>query len=111
MSTEQTAPASIQRVKDVFAHKTIERFYDHLLTQEAEQARASQILAEQDTLEGELGLLPIQSWFFSQNFAQPAHWNQAFLVKTPALEPERLEAALQAQWHRASRQLDALRLR
>ncbi len=94
-------------VKDVFAHKTIERFYDHLITLEAEQARASRIVAEQGRLSGELGLLPIQSWFFTRNFAQPTHWNQAFLVKTPALDLGRLEVALQALVQRH----DAFRLR
>nr|CCA29203.1 non-ribosomal peptide synthetase/polyketide synthase [Myxococcus xanthus] len=83
-------------VKDVFAHKTLERFYDHLLAREAEQTPASESVTEQGLLEGELGLLPIQSWFFAQDFARPAHWNQAFLVKTPPLAPERLEEALRA---------------
>lgn len=51
---------------------------------------------------GECPLLPIQQWFFQQDFAQPHHWNQAFMVRLPAgLRHEQLQNALQslAQHH------------
>ncbi len=44
--------------------------------------------------EGEAPLLPIQRWFFDQEFALPDHWNQAFLIATPRLDPERLRQAV-----------------
>lgn len=55
---------------------------------------------------GDISLTPIQHWFFEQQFAEPQHWNQALLLKTPALDHGHLQRAAQAvvQHH------DALRL-
>jgi len=39
---------------------------------------------EQGQLTGQFDLLPVQQWFFEQQFAQPNHWNQAFMVQLPA---------------------------
>ena len=51
---------------------------------------------------------PIQSWFFEQRFADPNHWNQAFLLETPpGLDLELLQKSLaHVMGHH-----DALRLR
>ncbi len=38
---------------------------------------------------------PIQSWFFEQRFADPNHWNQAFLLELPAaIDLDQLQQAL-----------------
>ncbi|HEY8371301.1 MAG TPA: amino acid adenylation domain-containing protein [Pseudonocardiaceae bacterium] len=93
-------------VGDVFAHRTIERFHDEVL-RTAESTEAVSVRTEQGTLAGDVPLLPIQSWFFAQNFPRAHHWNQAFLIHTPHLDPERLRESLRA----VVAQHDALRLR
>src|SRR5690606_10807381 len=62
---------------------------------------------EQGVLTGEVPHLPMQTWFQRQRFPQPQHWNQAFLVRTPILDVDRLQAAVGVllRYH------DALRLR
>ena len=40
-------------------------------------------------------LLPVQQWFFEQNFNSPAHWNQSMLLRcAEAVAPERLAAII-----------------
>lgn len=58
-------------------------------------------------LVGEAPLLPIQQWFFDQDFVRPDHWNQAFLVATPRLDTERLRHAV----HQLGNRHGAFRLR
>ena len=41
-------------------------------------------------------LLPIQRWFFAKPLAVPEHWNQYFVVRTPALDVQRLRTAFAA---------------
>ncbi|MEU7168290.1 amino acid adenylation domain-containing protein, partial [Streptomyces morookaense] len=93
-------------VRDVFAHRTIERFYDRVVAG-SEAATATAVRTEQGVLEGDVPLLPVQSWFFAQDFPRPGHWNQAFLVRTPELALPRLESALRA----LAEHHDVLRLR
>ena len=58
--------------------------------------------------EGSVPLTPIQSLFFQQPLAAPAHYNQSLLLQTR----QRLKAeALRAAVHGLLRQHDALRLR
>ena len=46
---------------------------------------------------GEVPLLPMQRWFFAQNFADPHHWNQAVILEPrEAIDFELLTAALAA---------------
>jgi non-ribosomal peptide synthase protein (TIGR01720 family) len=64
--------------------------------------------AEQSMVIGSVPLVPIQHWFFEQNFVDPHHWNQAVLLQVQqTLDPDLLRRVL--------RQLlvhhDALRLR
>ncbi|MGH8793949.1 MAG: amino acid adenylation domain-containing protein, partial [Stackebrandtia sp.] len=92
-------------VRDVFSLPTVELFADFAESREA--AARVETRAEQGRLDGELELLPIQSWFFAQDFSRPEHWNQAFSVRTPELELPRLETALRALVERH----DAFRLR
>ncbi|MDQ1015676.1 non-ribosomal peptide synthetase/type I polyketide synthase [Streptomyces afghaniensis] len=95
-------------VRDVFEHRTVERFHDRVLAVAEPEAGAGVVtLAEQGVLSGEVPLLPVQEWFFGRGFARPGHWNQAFLIRVPELERGRLEAALRGLVERH----DALRLR
>ncbi|MCA0973316.1 amino acid adenylation domain-containing protein [Halomonas denitrificans] len=66
----------------------------------AQRQDGADIDAEQGRLAGTFSLLPIQSWFFEQEFAQPGHWNQAFMVAIPerVTVPE-LQEALVALSH------------
>ncbi|MFM5979975.1 MAG: amino acid adenylation domain-containing protein, partial [Sphaerospermopsis kisseleviana] len=51
---------------------------------------------EQELVTGKLPLTPIQHWFFEQNFTQPHHFNQAFLLSVPSdIKPEPLKQAFQ----------------
>jgi iturin family lipopeptide synthetase A len=64
--------------------------------------------SEQGEVSGEAPLTPIQRWFFAQELAVPAHYNQSLLLKAQ----RRLKAdALQAAVRGVLRQHDALRLR
>jgi amino acid adenylation domain-containing protein/non-ribosomal peptide synthase protein (TIGR01720 family) len=74
--------------RQFFEHQTIAELAPH-----AEHEAAS--TAEQGTLAGESPLLPIQSWFFEQDFPSAWHWNQAMLLEVgERLDVERLRAAL-----------------
>ena len=65
------------------------------------------IQAEQGTLVGPVSLLPIQDWFFAKPLRYPSHWNQCFVIRTPALDLTRLSTAYATlQTHH-----DAFRLR
>lgn len=70
------------------------------------QTQSAQINQEQQAISGACPLLPIQQWFFKQNFAQPHHWNQAFMLRLPAnIDAAQLQVALE----QLSRQHDMLR--
>ncbi|MBP9691731.1 MAG: amino acid adenylation domain-containing protein [Alphaproteobacteria bacterium] len=79
-------------VKDIFSYKTIERLCGNILSQNLRDKL--QIKAEHGLLTGEVDLLPIQEWFFDNNFCKASHWNQSFLIKTPELDNHRLETCL-----------------
>lgn len=80
-------------IKDIFNYKTIEKLYDNVLSKDLTDK--AEIKSEQGTLYGEAGLLPIQEWFFENNFAKAPHWNQSFLIKTPELDIEKLKACVE----------------
>ena len=42
------------------------------------------ITAEQGLVTGTFPLIPIQQWFFDENFANPHHWNQAVMLNVPS---------------------------
>jgi amino acid adenylation domain-containing protein/non-ribosomal peptide synthase protein (TIGR01720 family) len=72
----------------------------------AQTTRASD--AEQETLTGEVSLVPIQRWFFEQEFPHPDHWNMSLLLDARV----RLDAALLEQaFAHLVRHHDALRSR
>lgn len=57
-----------------------------------------QKIEESKSLPSKFDLLPIQKWFFRQheleNINNPNYWNQSFLIKTPLLDKEKLEVAI-----------------
>lgn len=77
-------------IKDIFQYRTIERLAEQIKT----KTRTSSQPAEQGILSGSFNLLPIQHWFFEQDFSMPSHWNQAFLVRVPVLSRSRLSTIL-----------------
>ncbi|WP_437299547.1 non-ribosomal peptide synthase/polyketide synthase [Sorangium sp. So ce426] len=60
--------------KDLFQHQTLEA----LAAVAGAMAPAS---VEQDHASGEVGLTPIQGWFFEQQLAEMHHWNQSVLLE------------------------------
>lgn len=63
------------------------------MAQRASFNESAQIIPGEKT--GSVDLLPAQRWFFEQNFASPAHFNQAVTLKFPHnIDPIRLESAL-----------------
>ena len=88
----QTLSINYITIKDIFFFKTIQRLYDNLIKGKLEDT--NKILTEQGILSGKLSLLPIQKWFFDNNFTIPHHWNQAFIIKTPNLDVKILEKCL-----------------
>ncbi|WP_164503864.1 non-ribosomal peptide synthetase [Rickettsiales endosymbiont of Stachyamoeba lipophora] len=80
-------------VKDIFNFKSIERLYDNVLSKSSDEE--TELNIEHGVLEGEVPLLPIQEWFFANKFEKPNHWNQAFIVKIPTLDIERLKNSLE----------------
>ena len=87
--------------KQVFDHQTIAELA-------AVAGKATSVEAEQGMVTGEVSFTPIQSWFFEQNFPEPHHWNQSFMIEVPpTLNPTLLEKTVQhlLEHH------DALRLR
>ncbi|MDP1603152.1 MAG: amino acid adenylation domain-containing protein [Legionella sp.] len=79
-------------IKDIFQCRTVKRLVDHVLA----NASPATISAEQGILEGAFGLLPIQQWFFEEQFSRPNHWNQAFIVRVQPLCVAHLESLLPA---------------
>ncbi|MEV6340629.1 amino acid adenylation domain-containing protein [Nocardia vinacea] len=74
-------------VHELLGRPTIERFCEFLVDRLATPDDEG---GEIDPVVGEVPLLPIQEWFFRNDFARPNHWNQAFLITTPRLDVDRL---------------------
>ena len=81
-------------VKDIFSYKSIERLYDNVLSKDYSNNNAPSLKTEQGIVSGEVALLPIQKWFFASNFTVLNHWNQSFIIKTPDLDIDRLQASM-----------------
>lgn len=48
-------------------------------------------------MRGNIPLLPVQQWFFSQHLPQPQYWNQAFTLRLPeGVSDQMLQAAIRA---------------
>ncbi|MER5884105.1 amino acid adenylation domain-containing protein [Streptomyces sp. NPDC001941] len=83
-------------VKDVFDHPTVRGLVEHVLSRPAGEPAAGTDgePAEQGRLTGAVPLLPVQEWFLAKPLADRSWWNHAFAVRTPALDPGRLRAAV-----------------
>jgi amino acid adenylation domain-containing protein/non-ribosomal peptide synthase protein (TIGR01720 family) len=83
------------RVKDILTYKTISRLAAYLDS----NTDRIEIQSEQGLLAGEVGMLPIQQWFFDNvdngQFTEYNHWNQSFLIRVPELNQEKLTTAIQ----------------
>jgi non-ribosomal peptide synthase protein (TIGR01720 family) len=87
--------------RQLFQHPTVAG-----LAAVAGTAQATQ--SEQGEVSGEAPLTPIQRWFFEQELAVPAHYNQSLLLQTrQPLQAKALRATVRGLF----RQHDALRLR
>jgi amino acid adenylation domain-containing protein/non-ribosomal peptide synthase protein (TIGR01720 family) len=88
-------------LKQVFKHQTIAALA-------AVAGVEPSISADQGLLTGDIPLTPVQRWFFEQELVEPAHFNQAALLVTPAgIDSELLARAVR----RVLEHHDALRLR
>lgn len=78
----------------------------------AELAQVAGVVAtrtvEDETLEGDVPLTPIQHWFFEQSLSAPSHWHHVVFIDAPVdLDIGRFKEALR----RLSAHHDALRMR
>ena len=61
------------------------------------QVRRSEKAADNAAVQGDVPLTPIQTWFFSSEFADPHHWNQSTLLYAEkGLHPATISAAFTA---------------
>ncbi|MBE0370466.1 non-ribosomal peptide synthetase [Pseudoalteromonas aurantia] len=65
--------------RDIFEQPTIRQLTQQINSKDP----CIEIEREEGVLEGEAGLLPVQKWFFEQQFAKPAHFNQSCLIQLP----------------------------
>ncbi|HLX53242.1 MAG TPA: acyltransferase domain-containing protein, partial [Aquella sp.] len=83
---------------DILVCKTIDKLCKKIVSDKLNMDNNSVVLNESGVLKGELGLLPIQEWFFSKVdsriFNKANHWNQSFLIKTGQLDQDVLKHSL-----------------
>ncbi|NTS77173.1 non-ribosomal peptide synthase/polyketide synthase [Catenovulum sp. SM1970] len=80
------------QVKDVVSAPTVAKLAALLA-----KSKQKNINAEQGVLTGAFPLMPIQKWFFDNNYSQPNHWNQAFTIAIPeAISAQAIQEALNA---------------
>ncbi|AZS50492.1 amino acid adenylation domain-containing protein [Entomomonas moraniae] len=84
-------------IKDIFNYRTIKGLSDYVIKNQ--HNKASQIQSEQGILAGDITPAPIQQWFFNNvtqgKYQNPAHWNQAFLIKVPQLNHTVLQLSIE----------------
>ncbi|MED1944045.1 MULTISPECIES: tyrocidine non-ribosomal peptide synthetase TycB [Brevibacillus] len=99
VSTRLYASGWTLAMKELFQHPSIEEVAIHVTPNNRE--------SDQGVVEGEIGLTPIQKWFFEQNFTDRHHWNQAVML----YREEGFDAALvQQAFHKIVEHHDALRM-
>jgi len=81
-------------VKDIFEYKSIERLCDERLGNIVAISGMQDIKREAGKLSGDFPLLPIQQWFCESKFKDPNHFNQAFILKTPPLNRDKLKNSI-----------------
>ncbi|HZP49296.1 MAG TPA: amino acid adenylation domain-containing protein [Vicinamibacterales bacterium] len=76
--------------RDVFSHPTVASLA-------AIAAPAPSVPTDRTRASGHSAMTPVARWFFEQEFANPDHWNQAYVFEVPAaLDVDVLERALNA---------------
>ncbi|UHO38304.1 amino acid adenylation domain-containing protein [Chryseobacterium capnotolerans] len=84
-------------VKEIFSSRTAAAIA--ILMENKKSETQIEILTEQGILTGEVALLPVQEWFFSEKekgyLADSNHWNQAFLINVPELDTYILEKSIE----------------
>ncbi|BBN81580.1 non-ribosomal peptide synthetase [Pseudoalteromonas sp. A25] len=91
-------------VADVFNYNTVARLAEHLNEQNSTEDIDQPVPEHNGIIEP----LPIQKWFFEQNFEQPTHWNQGILLSIDkSVSLSHIEAALEnlIQLHDSLRQV------
>lgn len=79
---------------DIFLCQTPQKLWEKIFFKEKQQENIIEIKSIENSFGGEFSLLPIQSWFFSNNFIKLNHWNQSFLIQTNVLDINRLQEAV-----------------
>jgi non-ribosomal peptide synthase protein (TIGR01720 family) len=79
----------VSRAREAGLRLTPNQLFDHqtvatLADVAVEVAPAEATAAEQDTLEGQTPLAPMQAWFFEQAFVEPQHFNQSVYLEAGA---------------------------
>ena len=76
----------IARANEAGLKLTLQQIFKHPTIAELAAAAGSEVAAhaEQEILEGEVPLTPIQLWFFEQQQPDLNHFNQAVMIETPA---------------------------
>lgn len=93
-------------IKDLVDNQSIFEIVENVINKKRDSDNP-QIVSEQDSLTGDVPLLPIQHWFFEQSIRNRNFWNQAFYIVVPNLDLSRLQDCLDTlvNYH------DAFRLR
>ncbi len=76
----------ISKAHQVGIHLTAKQLFQYQTIAQLEIVASSKNIstAEQGLVTGSFLLIPIQRWFFEENFANPHHWNQAVLLNVPS---------------------------
>ena len=77
-----------------------------ILGEAALQIRVAETRASQEPVEGEVGLIPIQRWFFEAAFRDAHHWNQSVMLHSDSGFDERI---VRDVWTKLTGHHDALR--
>ncbi|MDN3695554.1 condensation domain-containing protein [Chryseobacterium tructae] len=84
-------------VKEIFSSRTAAAIA--ILMEDKKSENPIEIFTEQGFLTGEVPLLPVQEWFFSEKekgyLADSNYWNQAFLINVPELNNILLEKSME----------------
>ncbi|MDQ0416437.1 amino acid adenylation domain-containing protein/non-ribosomal peptide synthase protein (TIGR01720 family) [Croceifilum oryzae] len=87
-------------MKYLLQHPTIQELSNYV--------KAKKVEISQELVQGEVGLGPIQEWFFERDFADRHHWNQTMMIRYEGrLDP----AIIQQVFQKIVEHHDALRMR
>jgi len=74
IATELRKEGFLMDIPDLYENPTIETL--------AKRVQTEIRIINQNAVEGEAPLLPIQKWFFRRNFTNPGYWNQCITLKS-----------------------------